>query len=44
MEITLEKDVEKKLAASIRRYVSENLEMEIGELQSSLFLQFCVKA
>jgi len=43
MEITLEKDVEKRLAASIRRYVSENLEMEIGELQSSLLLQFCLE-
>jgi uncharacterized protein (DUF2164 family) len=43
MKSTLEKDVEKRLIASIRRYVSENLEIEIGELQSSLFLQFCVE-
>jgi uncharacterized protein (DUF2164 family) len=43
MEIKLEKDAEKKLVNSIKRYVSENLETEIGELQSSLFLQFCLE-
>jgi len=43
MEITLTKDVEKVLLASIKRYVSENLETNIGELQSSLFLQFCLE-
>ena len=43
MEIKLEKDDEKKLVISIKRYVSENLDIEIGELQSSLFLQFCLE-
>lgn len=43
MEITLTKDVRQKLIASIQRYVAENLETEIGELQSSLFLQFCLE-
>lgn len=43
MEISLSKDIEKKLAASIKRYVTENLETDIGELQSSLFLQFCLE-
>ena len=43
MEITLEKDVKQRLIASIQRYVSENLETEIGELQSSLFLEFCME-
>jgi len=43
MEITLTKDVEKKLIASIKRYALENLETEIGELQSSLFLKFCLE-
>ncbi len=43
MEIKLEKDAEKKLVNSIKRYVSENLETDIGELQSSLFLQFCLE-
>jgi uncharacterized protein (DUF2164 family) len=43
MKITLDKDAEKKLIASIKRYVSENLETDIGELQSTLFLQFCLE-
>lgn len=43
MEIKLDKDAEKKLVTSIKRYVSENLETDIGELQSSLFLQFCLE-
>ncbi len=43
MEITLAKDVEQKLSVSIKRYVSENLDTDIGELQSSLFLQFCLE-
>ena len=43
MEIKLTKDVEKRLIASIKRYVSENLEIDIGELQSSLFMQFCLE-
>jgi uncharacterized protein (DUF2164 family) len=43
MDITLARDVEKKLITSIQRYVVENLETEIGELQSSLFLQFCLE-
>jgi len=43
VEITLVKDVKQKLIASIQRYVSENLETDIGELQSSLFLQFCME-
>ena len=43
MEITLEKDVRQRLIASIQRYVSENLETDVGELQSSLFLQFCME-
>lgn len=43
MEIKLVKDDEKKLVTSIKRYMSENLDTEIGELQSSLFLQFCLE-
>jgi uncharacterized protein (DUF2164 family) len=43
MEITFSKDVKQRLIASIQRYVSENLETDIGELQSSLFLQFCME-
>lgn len=43
MEITLTKDIEKKLATSIKRYVSENIDADFGELQSSLFLKFCLE-
>jgi uncharacterized protein (DUF2164 family) len=43
MQIKLHKDIEKKYTASIRRYVTENLDIDIGDLQSSLFLQFCLE-
>jgi uncharacterized protein (DUF2164 family) len=43
MEIELSKEVEKALIASIRRYVSENMDNEIGELQASLFLKYCLE-
>ncbi|MDD2338213.1 MAG: DUF2164 domain-containing protein [Geobacteraceae bacterium] len=43
MDIKLSKDVESNLVASIKRYVSENFETDIGDLQSSLFLQFCLE-
>jgi uncharacterized protein (DUF2164 family) len=43
MEIELTKEVEQALTASIRRYVSESMEHEIGELQASLFLKYCLE-
>jgi uncharacterized protein (DUF2164 family) len=43
MEIELSKEVEQALTASIRRYVSENMEQEIGALQASLFLKYCLE-
>ena len=43
MKIELNKEVEKTLVASIRRYVSENLDSEIGDLQASLFLTYCLE-
>lgn len=43
MKINLSKDVEHTLITSIRRYVSENMDNEIGELQASLFLQYCME-
>jgi len=43
IEIKLKKDVEQSLIASIRRYVSENMENEIGDLQASLFLKYCLQ-
>ena len=33
----------KRLHASIRRYVAENLDEEIGDLKAGLLLEFCLK-
>jgi uncharacterized protein (DUF2164 family) len=41
MQIYLTKEIEQALTTSIRRYVSENRDIDIGELQASLFLQYC---
>ncbi len=43
MDFTLSKDVEQKLVKSLQRYVSENFETDIGNLQATLFLQFCLE-
>ena len=43
MSITLSPDTTKRLQASIKRYVAENLDQDIGDLQASLFLDFCLK-
>jgi len=43
MDIQLKKDVEKRLLGSIQRYGSESLGLELGELQASLFLKFCLE-
>ena len=43
MEIELKKEAEQALISSIRRYVSENMENEIGDLQASLFLKYCLE-
>jgi len=43
LEIELSKEVETALTASIRRYVSENMDNEIGDLQASLFLKYCLE-
>jgi len=43
MAITLSPDSTKRLHASIKRYVSENLEQEIGDLQANMLLDFCLK-
>jgi uncharacterized protein (DUF2164 family) len=42
MPITLSPDHTKQLQASIKRYVAENLDEEIGDLKAALFLEFCV--
>jgi uncharacterized protein (DUF2164 family) len=43
MSIKLKKDAEKYLLGSIKRFVAENLDTEIGDLKASLFLEFCVR-
>jgi uncharacterized protein (DUF2164 family) len=43
MPIQLSPDTTKRLQASIKRYVSENLDQDIGDLQANLFLDFCLK-
>ena len=42
MPITLSLDHTKQLQASIRRYLAENLDQEIGDLKAGLFLEFCL--
>lgn len=43
MTIKLKKEVEARLVDSIKRYASENLEEEIGDLKARLLLDFCVQ-
>ena len=43
MAITLPPETTKQLLASIKRYVAENLEQEIGDLQAGLLLDFFLK-
>lgn len=43
MSIKLKKDTEKYLLGSIKRFVAENLDAEIGDLKASLFLEFCIR-
>lgn len=43
MAIKLSQDATQKLQASIKRYVEENLDQDIGDLKAGLFLDFCVK-
>jgi uncharacterized protein (DUF2164 family) len=43
MAITLAPDVTKRLQASIKRYVAEQLDQDIGDLQAGLLLDFCLK-
>ena len=43
MSIALPPDTTKRLQASIKRYISENLDQDIGDLQAGLLLDFCLK-
>ena len=42
MPIKLKPDHTKQLQTSIKRYVAENLDEEIGDLKAALFLEFCL--
>ena len=39
----LQKDTERYLLDSIKRFAAENLDAEIGDLKASMFLEFVVK-
>lgn len=41
--IRLSNETEKQLRESIKRYVAENFDEEIGDLKARLFLDYCVK-
>jgi len=43
MTIKLDKDVEERLIASIKRYFDEHLETQIGDLKATLLLRFVLK-
>jgi len=43
MSINLQKETEKYLLGSIKRFVAENLDADIGDLKASLFLEFCLR-
>lgn len=43
MPITLPSETTRRLQASIKRYVSENLDQEIGDLKAGLLLDYCLK-
>jgi uncharacterized protein (DUF2164 family) len=43
MPISLPPDKHKQLAASLKRYVVENLDAEAGDLKITLLLDFCLK-
>ncbi len=43
MSIKLSEDAKTALIASIKRYFSENMDEEIGDLKAALLLEFCIK-
>lgn len=43
MEIRLTKDAEKRLTASVQRYLQEHFEAEAGELKAALLLRFILE-
>ena len=43
MSIKLQKDAEKYLLGSIKRFVADNMDAEIGDLKASMLLEFCLR-
>lgn len=43
MAITLSPETTTQLRATIRRYVAESLDQDIGDLKASLLLDLCLK-
>ena len=43
MAIKLSPETTKQLHASIKRYVAENLDQDIGDLKAGLLLDYCLK-
>ena len=42
MAITLPPETTKQLVASLKRYVAENLDEQIGDLKAGMLLDFCL--
>jgi uncharacterized protein (DUF2164 family) len=42
MAITLPQETTRQLQASIKRYVAEHLDQEIGDLKAGMLLEFCL--
>lgn len=43
MAVRLSEDAKQQALASIKRFVSETLEEDIGDLKAALVLEFCLK-
>ena len=43
MAIELPSETAKQLKASIKRYFAENLEQDIGDLQATMLLDYCLR-
>ena len=43
MTIKLQKDIEKHLLGSIKRFPEQNLDTDIGDLKAATVLDFCVR-
>jgi uncharacterized protein (DUF2164 family) len=43
MTIKLQKDTEKYLVGSIKRFFEQNLDTDIGDLKAGMVLDFCIR-